>query len=165
SGMFISGKVAMFFSGIWKTPFFREIKTFDWDVVMFPKGPKGHRNFPTGGSGYAIVKYSKHKKEAWEIVKRLSGEQGQKDLAAIGLLQPAIRKLAESPAFLDGTPKHKDIVLKAVPNIIFYPFYEKWDEINLSYIAPALDKVWNNKETAEQAVKKIVPDINKKFFK
>lgn len=164
SGMFMSGKVGMFYSGIWKTPFFREIKTFDWDVVMFPKGPKGHRNFPTGGSGYAIVKQSKHKKEAWEIVKRLSGEQGQKDLAVIGLLQPAIKKLAESPVFLDGIPKHKDIVLKAVPDIIFYPFYEKWEEINVSYTAPALDKVWNNKETAEKAMKKLVPEINKKFF-
>ncbi len=165
SGMFMSGKVGMFYSGIWKTPFFREIKTFDWDVVMFPKGPKGHRNFPTGGSGYAIVKQSKHKKEAWEIVKRLSGEQGQKDLAAIGLLQPAIKKLAESPVFLDGVPKHKDIVLKAVPMIIFYPFYERWEEINVSYTAPALDKVWNNKEKADKVIKKLVPEINRVFFK
>jgi ABC-type glycerol-3-phosphate transport system substrate-binding protein len=165
SGMFMSGKVGMFYSGIWKTPFFREIKNFDWDVVTFPKGPKGKRNFPTGGSGYAIVKQSKNKKEAWEIVKRLSGVQGQKDLASIGLLQPAIKELAESPVFLDGVPKHKDIVLKAVPDIIFYPFYEQWDEINVSYIAPAMDKVWNNKESADKAMKKLVPEINKIFFK
>jgi multiple sugar transport system substrate-binding protein len=165
SGMFMSGKIGMFYSGIWKTPFFREIKGFDWDVVTFPRGPKGMRAFPTGGSGYAIVKTSKLKKEAWEMVKRLSGEQGQKDLAAIGLLQPAIIKLAVSPVFLDGkAPAHKDIVLKAVKNIIFYPLYGRWEEINVSYTAPALDRVWSNQETAETAMKKLVPEINKEFF-
>ncbi len=166
SGMFVSGKVGIFYSGIWKTPFFREIKNFEWDVVTFPRGPKGRLAFPTGGSGYAIVKTSKNKKDAWEMVKRLSGEQGQKDLAEIGLLQPAIIKLAESPAFLDGKdPKNKKIVLKAVKNIIFYPLHEDWDEINTAYIAPALDRVWSNRETAEQAMKKVVPEINEEFFK
>jgi ABC-type glycerol-3-phosphate transport system substrate-binding protein len=96
SSMFMAGKVAMFYSGIWKTPFFRDITSFDWDVVMFPKGPKGKRAFPTGGSGYAITSQCKNKGAAWEVVKRLSGEQGQADLANIGLLQPAIMKLAES---------------------------------------------------------------------
>jgi multiple sugar transport system substrate-binding protein len=166
SGLFISGKIGMFYSGIWKTPFLREIKNFDWDVVTFPRGPKGISAFPTGGSGYAIVKMSKNKKDAWEMVKRLSGAQGQKDLAEIGLLQPAIMKLAESPAFLDGkTPKNKKIVIPAVRHIIFYPLHERWEEINVSYTAPALDKVWNNRETAEQAMKKLVPEINEEFFK
>jgi ABC-type glycerol-3-phosphate transport system substrate-binding protein len=165
SGVFTSGKTAMFYSGIWKTPAFREIRDFDWDVVMFPVGPKGKRAFPTGGSGYAIVKTSNKKKEAWEAVKRLSGEKGQSDLSSIGLLQPAIMKLAGSKAFLDGKkPRNKRIVLGAVKDVVFYPLHEAWEEINISYTAPALDRVWNGTETAEQAMKKAVPEINELFF-
>lgn len=165
SGIFISGKTAMFYSGIWKTPFFREIKGFEWDVVMFPKGLKGSRAFPTGGSGYAIAKGSKKKQQAWETVKRLSGEKGQKDLAAIGLLQPAIMKLAGSKTFLDGKdPQNKKIVLGAVKDVVFYPLYARWEEINISYTAPALDRVWAGAETAEAAMKKVVPEINEEFF-
>jgi len=165
SGMFMSGKVGIFYSGIWKTPFFRAITSFDWDVVTFPKNKQGKRAFPTGGSGYSIVKQSKNKAAAWEMVKRLSGERGQKDLASIGLLQPAIKKLAESEVFLDGkNPKNKKIVLKAVDNIIFYPFFAEWEEINIGFTAPALDRVWSGKETAEEAMKRVVPEINEEYF-
>jgi len=165
SSMFMAGKVAMFYSGIWKTPFFRDITSFDWDVVMFPKGPKGKRAFPTGGSGYAITSQCKDKEAAWEVVKRLSGEQGQADLASIGLLQPAIIKLAESKTFLnDQKPTHKDIVLEGVNYIKFAPLMAEWEEINIRFIAPALDRVWNGTETAEKALKAVAPEINNAYF-
>ena len=61
--MFVSQKVAMFMSGIWKTPLFRsQITNFDWDVVPFPTSPKGIRAYPTGGSGYAIVNRQRTRK-------------------------------------------------------------------------------------------------------
>ncbi|HMB02074.1 MAG TPA: sugar ABC transporter substrate-binding protein, partial [Spirochaetota bacterium] len=36
---FMTGQVAMYLSGIWESPAFREIHDFDWDVVMFPRHP------------------------------------------------------------------------------------------------------------------------------
>ncbi len=49
--LFINGNVAMFLSGIWKTPTFRQAKNFKWDVVMLPKGPGGNRAFRHGWIG------------------------------------------------------------------------------------------------------------------
>lgn len=165
SDMFVSGKVAMFYSGIWKTPLFRQIKDFQWDVVMFPKGPKGIRAFSTGGSGYAIVKSSKKKEAAWKLVTYLAGKTGQIELAKTGLAQPAMISIAESKYFIDDRPpKHKDIVLKGVKYVVFAPLMSEWEEINVSVIAPAFDKIWSGKEKAEKVLKEIVPEINENFF-
>ncbi|MCE5300087.1 MAG: sugar ABC transporter substrate-binding protein [Spirochaetia bacterium] len=163
--MFISGRVAMFFSGIWKTPTFRAIQNFEWDVVTFPSSKSSNRGYASGGSGYAIVKTAKDKKAAWKLVTYLAGVEGQKKLAATGLAQPAMKAIAESPAFLDGkAPKHKDIVLKAVKYAKFSPRVANWDEINVSMIAPAFDKIWNGKEDANTVLKELVPQINENYF-
>lgn len=52
--LFLNGQAAMFLSGIWKSPSLRDIKDFDWDIVMFPKGPEGKRGFASGGSGSTL---------------------------------------------------------------------------------------------------------------
>lgn len=133
ASVFMNGDVAMFFTGYWKASYFRSaITQFDWDIVMFPKGPKGTRFFSSGGSGYAITSQCKDKDKAWEVMKRLAGEQGQRDLSSQGGLQPAIMKLADSPQFLDkGKPENKKIMLEAVKYIRFNPLTPRWEEMNL----------------------------------
>jgi multiple sugar transport system permease protein len=155
--LFLTGRLAMFLSGIWNTPQFRDIRSFDWDVAMFPKGPTGIRAFGTGGSGYGVAKGTKHPDLAWELVKFLAGPDGQAAMARTGLAQPAIRKLAESPVWLDGRkPLHKEITCRAVPFIVFNPFTPVWPEI-LTRVNPELDLVWTGKQTAAQAVAKTEP--------
>ena len=162
SDMFSNGSVALFLSGIWKTPVFREIKNFKWDVVMMPKGPDGIRAFPTGGSGYGILKSSTHKKEAWELIKYMSGEEGAKKLATTGLAQPALINVANSPIFLDGQdPKNKKMVLEAVKYVKYPPMCKNWTETANSIIGPELDRVWNATETAQEAFDKIAPLLEK----
>jgi hypothetical protein len=40
----------------------------------------------------------------------------------------------------------------------------EWEEINVSMIAPAFDKIWNGKDKAAKVLKKIVPEINENYF-
>jgi ABC-type glycerol-3-phosphate transport system substrate-binding protein len=158
SDMFMNGTVAMFLSGIWKTPRFRDIKNFDWDIVMFPKGPTGIRAFSTGGSGYGILKTSKYKKEAWQLVKYISGEEGARQLAATGLAQPAIVAVAESPAFLDGQkPLNKKMLLEAVKYVKYSPMAKNAAEVTNGIVVPQLDRVWSNTATAVQAAAALKP--------
>lgn len=155
--LFMSGKLAMYFSGIWNTPQFRDIKAFDWDVAVFPRGPNGVHEFPTGGSGYSIARTTKHPDLAWELVRYLSGKEGMSRLAATGLAQPAIRKLAESPVWIDGkNPRNKQITLTSADRIVFLPFTPAWNEM-MSKINPELDLVWLGKQTAQQALDKSEP--------
>jgi ABC-type glycerol-3-phosphate transport system substrate-binding protein len=160
--MFMNGSVAMFLSGIWKTPTFRQIKDFKWDVVMLPKDPEGHHAFSTGGSGYGILKSCTHKKEAWDLVKYLSGEEGAKKLAATGLAQPALVSIANSSLFLDGQdPKNKKMLFEAMKYVKYNPMCKNWFEVHDSLIGPELERVWNGTETAAEAMEKLKPLLEK----
>jgi multiple sugar transport system substrate-binding protein len=165
SDLFMNGTAAMFFSGIWKTPTFRQIKDFEWDVVETPLGTNGQHAFPMSAAGYSILKTSKNPALAYELVKYLSGETGQKLMAATGLTQPALKTLADSPAFLDGQPpKSKGFLVDAVQYGRFQPYDPNLNEWK-AMVDSALDRVWNGDETAESALKKVTAVINEKFYK
>ena len=159
--MFSSGRLAMFLSGIWETPALRNYN-FKWDVAMFPKNSKGVRHFGTGGSGYAILKSSKHKKEAWEVIKALTSPPGQIELAKRGLAQPSLRSVAESEHWAKhpGAPENKKMLNEAVKYIVFDPFHQKWPEIQSKIIQPEFDLLFNGRQSAEVTAQKIAPKIN-----
>ena len=161
--MFVTGKLAMFSSGIWETPSLRKIQGLDWDVAMFPKGPSGKRGFGTGGSGYCVLKSTKHPKEAWEVIKALSGKEGQIMLAERGLAQPALRSIAEGPNWA-GSPKlplNKSMLNEAVKYVTYDPFHAAWREAKDLYINPELDLILNGKETVKAGVAKFIDNVNK----
>ena len=83
--MFINGRLAMYLSGRWMTPKFREMINFDWDVVEFPAPNKVYID----ASGWAVAKNSKHKKEAVELIKYLSCSEAESKFAKEGLIVPA----------------------------------------------------------------------------
>lgn len=162
--MFANGRIAMFLSGIWETPQFRNYN-FDWDVVMFPKNNEGVRAFGSGGTGYAILRSSKHKKAAWEVIKALTGPEGQKRFAKRGLAQPARISVAKSEAFAEdlAAPANKKMLNEAVKHVVFSPFHSGWREIEEKYINPQLDLVFNGKKTAADTIKELAPEINKQL--
>ena len=163
SDLFMNGTAAMFVSGIWKTPQFRDIKDFDWDIAMFPKGPTGQRGFPGGGSGYGILNTSKNKKAAWEFIKYIAGPEGEAKLASTGLAQPALKSVAESPAFQDGQkPLNKKMLLKAVDYSVYPPMAKNWLEIYQGLITPTFDQLWTGKITAAEAIAQLVESTKAK---
>ncbi len=163
--LFKNGKIAMLNSGIWETPQIRSVKTFDWDVVMFPKGPV-RRAFGTGGSGYCIIRTTKHPEEAWDLLKTLSGDYGQEELAKIGLAQPANRRLAQGTSWAKNTdlPLNKGMLDKAVQHVIYEPFNSKWQEAQDKYVTPYIDMFFSDQMTAEQFTKEAVERINQTMF-
>lgn len=161
-GMFMTGRLAMFASGIWETPALRKINNFDWDVAMFPKGPAGNRAFGTGGSGYCILKESKYPKEAFEVLKALAGSQAQEKLADTGLAQPAIMNIVESEhwSLNDKAPKNKKMLDEAMKYVVYEPFHPAWREAKEVYINPELDLVFNGEKKVEDAVNSFIGKVN-----
>lgn len=159
--MFASGRLGMFLSGIWETPGLRRYN-FEWDVVMFPKNAEGVRAFGSGGSGYAILKSSKNKTEAWEVIKALTGAAGQRELAKRGLAQPSRIDVAESDAWAGNSepPANKKMLNEAVKHIAFSPFDGRWREIEQKYLLPKLDLVFNGKKTAAEVLEEAAPKMN-----
>lgn len=161
-GMFMTDRLAMFSSGIWETPGLRKIKGSSWDIVMFPKGPKGIRGFGTGGSGYCILKETNHPKEAFEVIKALTDRQAQTMLADTGLAQPARIEIAEGPHWAgDGLPpKNKKMLNDAMRYVIYDPFHPAWREARELYINPELDSAFSGKKTAAEVVDSFIDKVN-----
>lgn len=159
--MFASGRLGMFLSGIWETPLLRNY-TFRWDVAMFPKNKAGVRGFGTGGSGYAILRSSKHKKEAWEVIKALTSEAAQERLADRGLAQPARMAVSQGAHWAKNSdpPANKGMLNEAVKHIVFDPFHPRWREIQDKYLVPALELVFTGKKTAGEVADELELKIN-----
>ena len=161
-GMFASGRLAMFSSGIWETPGLRKTPGLDWNVAMFPKGPKGIRGFGTGGSGYCILKSTTHPKEAYQVIKAFAGRDAETMLADTGLAQPAMTEISEGPHWLDGDlpPKNKKMLNEAMKYVIYSPFHPAWKEAQELYINPEFDLLFSGKKTAAEAVHGFIKKVN-----
>jgi multiple sugar transport system substrate-binding protein len=168
---FLNGELGMLHSGIWKTPAFRKIDKFKWDVVRFPakKGVKNVR-YVAGGSGYTMRSDVLNPELCWKFIKFLAGPQGEQRLAETGLVQPALRKLAEGKVFLDGKdPKNKKMLLYAADRGVASPAWKPWQEFNRSVWLPITDKVWLSEfkggpEGVKEAFKAAEKAGNEKFF-
>ena len=163
--MFANGQIAMMPSGIWHTPNFLQHKDLSFDVVEFPHGPRGTQGWGTGGSGYAMTRGCKKKDQAWEVIKELAGTAIESQIAATGLVQPSLIKVAESDVFLKSPgPAHKNILLKMTQDAHFGPFIRNWNEIWYGQVGPAMDQVWLGTKTPEQVLPKLVKELNRKYF-
>ncbi len=162
--LFSMERLAMFQSGIWESPSLKKTvgNRFDWDVVMAPSGPGGKRGFGTGGSGYAILKNTKHPEKAWEVLKCLAGDNGQEMLAAAGIAQPASKKIADGPAWagVSETPLNRKTLNNAVRYIVYNPFHPKWREAWERFVLPQLDLILNRRVTVKEGLDKMTKEVN-----
>lgn len=118
SDLFLQGKIgAIGPVGRWMTPKYRLIDNFRWDVVPLP-----HKQGVPPASAIATVAWSisadtQHPAEAYELLKFLTGEAGQRLSSELGLAVPSMRSVAESDAFLEPgkPPAHARLFLDLIP--------------------------------------------------
>lgn len=160
--LFTTGKLGMVISGSWAAEliFPVEIKDFVYDAAPVPRGRAARATF-IGGAAYAILKRSRHKEEAWEFVKFMTGKQYQRDAAIQSQIVPSRKSVAESQAYLKlaKPPANRRVFLdmirygRAKPGVVCAP---EMDEI----ITNRLDLVRLGKQPAETACKQIVPVVD-----
>lgn len=168
--LFYDGKMGMFLAGIWMSPSFSKITTFDWDVTMIPRGPSGKRMFMAEGSGYSMTKFCQNRELAWEFIKYIGGKEGQTILSRPGLAQPALMTLARSTVFLNGQkPANRVVVVNAAKDGMYRPATAKWDEVEQTYLNPMIDLIMSADSTkrvsADKGLKEITEKVNKEIFK
>ena len=101
----------------------------------FPSGKKGSI-VNIDASGYALSKSSKHKAEALKFIEFISSPYSLSKLAQSGLIVPARKQVAYSPAFLDSQlpPKSASIFLESIQTGKATPVNENYqvitDELN-----------------------------------
>ncbi|MGH2534827.1 MAG: ABC transporter substrate-binding protein [Thermomicrobiales bacterium] len=94
---FITGKVALFFGGTWNEIAIRSAG-FNWDFAHMPVHPTtGTRSVQMGSNAWSMLSISDHKEEAWQLIKYLMTEPGQRGIMSLGI--PGITTLVESEEF------------------------------------------------------------------
>lgn len=136
SGNFNNGEYAMYFDGpyqvkILTTPTAQggaadSAAAKNFGVALYPKGPVGRFNF-VGGSNLAIFKYSKHKKEAWELLKHLVSNSAQVEYAkSTGFLPSKLAAFADP--FFAADP-NRAVFKQAVQYGKTYPCIPAWGKL------------------------------------
>ena len=143
--MFLQEKLGMHLSGRWLVPKYREEAKFDWDVVEFPAGNNGNV-VPLDASGWAVSKSSRHKKEAFMLIKYLSSKSSSEAFTKSGLIVPARIDTANSKVFLDGQkPENAIAFLNIIKNAKPTPVSVDYREI-LDSVKSKTEYLFNKKQ-------------------
>jgi len=159
--LFENGKIGMYISGSWaaELQFAKDKVPFTYDVAPLPKGKKRVSFF--GGAAYAIMSRSEHDREAWELVKWMTGPEYQRRAAVESQIIPSRRSVAESGAYLklDKPPKHRAVFLKMIPYGRADPPVPVAPEMR-EIIGAELSLAILGRESAKTACKKVRPVID-----
>lgn len=123
--MFLQKRLAMYLSGRWLVPKFKEECKFHWDVAPFPKGKKGSI-VQADSSGWAISKYSKNKAEAKKFVDFMSSKKSSEKFMKSGLIVPARRDVKLDDG---GLPKHSKVFIDVIETSKPTPVTKDYREI------------------------------------
>lgn len=147
---FVPGRAAMNLSSNFMLQFYKEIKKFHWGVAPIPKDPEtGKRVTINYVDGNAISTQSKHKKEAWELVKYLS-----KTIALGGeTVIPPVKSFSNPLMPKEYQETFLDALDYGTIKVSTKPFTRH-------IIKEELDRLWMGEQTAAEACKKIEAKLN-----
>ena len=141
--------------GRWMVPRFRNITRFDWDVVPMPSNT-GEPVSAIFTVAWAISRDTDHPDEAYDLLKFLTGREGQVMSAELGLAIPSLRDVAESDAFLapGDKPHNAGLFLELIDHarLAQVPPQRQWDRILDQYLN---EVVVLGRMTAEEATQRI----------
>lgn len=156
---FLTGRVAMVVHGPWWLENCRRNPDLDWDIQHFPHGPQG-RVTRTTTEGLAMSAGSRHKEAAWEWIRFVTGEEGQRIIAGFNRGMPARRALAEELFPKPNTPQHEERFLEAMRYARVQRIPVRFGENNVA-ITREWDLMLLGKRTPEQVAANIQRDVDR----
>ena len=131
-------------------------------VSALPAGPDGKSAATLGGWQLAVPKYSKHPKEAADLVIFLTSPEIQKQRAIEGSYNPTIPELYKDADVLKAAPFFGDLY-EVLTNAVARPATvtgDKYNEVSAA-IWNSASSVLNGKASGADAVKKLEEDLTK----
>ena len=135
-GAWVGGDYGVIFSGPWlmrrifEAPKGSVVQT-NFDVAPYPAGDHGHATF-FGGSNLAIFKGSRHKAQAWELMKYLASAPAQVQLSLLSSMMPARIDAANDPAWTSRHPAYARLTAIAQDGRA-YPPIPAWGPLETVY--------------------------------
>jgi multiple sugar transport system substrate-binding protein len=136
---FKGGKLAVWMGGPWVLGSVERSDDENWvpaarknvGLAPMPAGPAGEGFTFVGGSNLMMYKSSKHKNEAWELIKFLSQDQVQTDYAAIQGMFPA--RVEPQQAYGESSGANFKAVFEAIQQGRTYAPVPQWAQIENAY--------------------------------
>jgi len=155
----LTGRVAMLPGGAFAVSTMRGVEAMRWDVAHMPTGPAG-KSTRVSWDGLAIYSRSKHKEKAWQFIKLVLSDEGQR---LIGSLQRAVpvRKSAAYATFVNPqTPQKEEKFLEAMEYGRLTPITVKYAEMDI-VMRNELDKLSLGVTDPATMVRTLEPQINR----
>lgn len=160
---FIGGKTAIWQEGTWCMPSMLKVKKFAVGLAPMPRGREGSVT-EIYVDPYVIFNGSKHKKEAWKVIKFFTEKEAENVLVDNQLMGvPVLKSVASSrhkDMFKALVPEEKQVWFDSVDYSRDVPFTTNWLDMMSAYTA-RIDKLVRNTGTVEDTAKAITQDINK----
>lgn len=166
-----TGKYAMVVDSQYMLSNFAKLESLNLGLAPLPSN--GNETVLTSSGCKVIFSQTKYPKESWELMKWLSDPEQSLELYSSGLWMPIksdwytdegkIEQWAdESKAHPAG---YREVFLNPVWNNSELSSEHRmmhYNQIN-DIVFPALDKVWTGEQTAQEALDKVMPEVDKIF--
>lgn len=159
---FLTGKVAIYFGGTWEEGQIRQAG-FDWDFAHMPAHPDtGIRNVQMGSNAWSVLSTSQHSEEAWQVVKFLMGEGGQRGMMKNGV--PGLKAVVESAEYRElHQPQNIEVLWSDFANHghDYYPTpdTDEW----WSAVGQELSVIWSGEATVQEATERACAAVDEIF--
>ncbi|MEG6590101.1 sugar ABC transporter substrate-binding protein [Paenibacillus barengoltzii] len=160
ASMFMTDKLAMMVTGRWiKSDL--DKSDVQYGSALIPKGPDGTRTSIIASAGWAINAASKHKQEAYELVKWLSGTNAQKIRAENSKVLPATvaeleqvkaTEVADKPVIEMMNYAKKPVTMRSAHGPIFVEEFSK-----------AMEKMLLDKQDVKCALDEAAKNVDSKI--
>jgi multiple sugar transport system substrate-binding protein len=148
---FDAGRIAIELSGPWLIPDYQFLDRFEWDTLLFPKGPAG-RNTRYAGTGLVIWKGTRRPEEAWRLVKHMTGPVATAKMAKLGSDMPPLRAVAQEAFVNPETHWEEEVFVESMNDDIHIFPLELWWEDLYRHMLDELDPALTGRETVEEAM-------------
>lgn len=145
---FARGGLGMILQSRRYTATLRTVQNLDWDVAPLPSNKQTATVLHA--DAYCLAKSSPLKEAAYRFIEFALSAEGATIIAKSGRTVPALRSVAESPAFLDPSapPRSARVFLDSIENMRRPPNIATWNEIE-SRVDPIIED-WYFSETPPQ---------------
>ena len=159
---FLTGKVAMLFGGTWQEGQVRSAD-FEWDFAPMPaNADTGIRSVQMGSNAWSILSTSDHQEEAWQVVKFLMGEGGQRGMMKNGV--PGLTSVVQSDEYRAlHEPQNIEVLWQDFANHghDYYPTPDTDEWWNA--IGQELSAIWSGEATVEEATERACAAVDEIF--
>ena len=148
---FEAGRIAIDLAGPWRIPDYQWLDRFEWEALLFPKGPAGRRT-RYAGSALVVWEGTRRPEEAWRLVKYMTGPEATARMARTGSDMPPLREVARTAFANPETPWNEEIFIEAMEHeVLIYPAELWWDDL-FRKMLDELDAALTGRETVEEAM-------------